>query len=107
MSAVHHFTDGNFSNEIEEYKGLVLVDFWASWCAPCRSIAPHIESLATEYANKAKFGKVNVDEEELTPQKFGIRALPTLVLFKNGQPVDQIVGAVSKDKIAQMIDKHI
>lgn len=107
MSNVHHFTDNNFANEIESYQGLVLVDFWASWCAPCRSIAPHIEALANEYANKAKFGKINVDEEEQTPQKFGIRALPTLVLFKNGQPVDQVVGAVAKDKIAQMIEKHI
>lgn len=106
-NSVVHLTDSNFKSEVQDYQGVALVDFWAPWCAPCRSIAPIIESLAESYSQKAKIGKLNVDDEPQIPGNFGIRALPTMLVFKNGQVVDQIVGAVSKDKIAQTIDKYL
>lgn len=102
-----HLTDANFDNEVKESKTPVLVDFWASWCAPCRAIAPHLEELAAQYSGKVKVGKLNVDEEPDTASTLGIRALPTLLLFKEGQVVEQIVGAVSKSKIEEMIKPHL
>lgn len=104
---VFHFTDDNFNQEVMQHNQLVLVDFWASWCAPCRAIAPHIESLAQSFAGKVKVGKMNVDEEANTPTNLGIRALPTILLFKNGQVVEQIVGAVSKDKLENAITSNL
>ena len=104
---VTNLTDENFDAEVTKHKAPVLVDFWASWCAPCRAIAPHIESLAEKYHGQIKVGKLNVDEEPNTASALGIRALPTLLLFKDGQVVEQVVGAVSKDKIDGIIKAHI
>lgn len=81
----------------------VLIDFWAAWCAPCRAIVPHLEDLATKYAGQAIIGKLNVDEAQNTPRDLGIRALLTLLLFKNGQAAEQMVGAVSKERIESLI----
>ena len=100
-------TDENFSKEVIESKDPVLVDFWAPWCGPCRLVGPVVEELASEYQGKIKVGKVNVDENEQTAYKYGIRSIPTLILFKNGRPVDQIIGAVPKHILKKMIDKNI
>jgi len=106
-SPVLHLTDKNFKDEVTDYKGPVLVDFWAAWCAPCRAIAPHIEELANKYQGQVKIAKLNVDEEPNTAGSLGIRALPTLLFFKNGQVVEQIVGAVAKDKIDAVIKSNM
>jgi thioredoxin 1 len=109
MSENRHLelTDENFSKEVLESKDPVLVDFWAPWCGPCRLVGPVVEELASEYQGKIKVGKVNVDENEQTAYKYGIRSIPTLILFKNGRPVDQIIGAVPKHILKKMIDKNI
>jgi len=109
MSENRHLelTDENFSKEVLESKDPVLVDFWAPWCGPCRLVGPIVEELAFEYQGKIKVGKVNVDENEQTAYKYGIRSIPTLILFKNGRPVDQIIGAVPKHILKKMIDKNI
>jgi thioredoxin 1 len=106
-SKVKHFSDNTFEAEVKSNKGLVLVDFWATWCAPCRAIAPILEELAQKFEGKATIGKLNVDEEPNTARAMGIRALPTLLLFKNGQVVEQIVGAVGKDKISSALENNL
>jgi thioredoxin 1 len=100
-------TDDNFSNEILQSDVPALVDFWAVWCGPCRQIAPAVEALADSYAGKLKVGKMNIDDHAITPQKYGIRSIPTLLVFKGGQVVGQIVGAVPKTKIEAEIQKHV
>ena len=82
----------------------VLVDFWAPWCGPCRAVGPIIDELSTEYAGKVRIVKMNVDENPATPTKFGIRAIPTLVLFKNGETIEQITGAVTKAAMKDLLD---
>ncbi len=104
---VLELTDDNFEAEVNTSKTPVLVDFWAAWCAPCRAIAPHVEELAASYSGKLKVGKLNVDEQPGAASSLGIRALPTLLLFKDGQVVEQIVGAVSKSKIEDMVKPHL
>lgn len=104
---VTYLTDENFESEVTKHNTPVLVDFWASWCAPCRAIAPHIEELAEEYKGQIKVAKLNVDDEPNTAGALGIRALPTILLFKNGQVVEQIVGAVAKNKLDAMIKAHL
>jgi thioredoxin 1 len=99
------FTDSNFDHEIRS--GVTLVDFWAEWCGPCRRIAPIVEQLAGEYEGRASVAKLNVDENPNIPGRFMIRGIPTLLLFKNGQLADTIVGLASKEEIARMIDKHL
>ncbi len=106
-SSVIYLTDENFNKEVSQHNDLALVDFWAAWCAPCRAIAPHIEEIADEYQGQVKVGKLNVDEQPQTASSMGIRALPTILLFKNGQVVEQIVGAVSKNKLETMIQSHL
>lgn len=96
-------TDANFAEIINTDK-LVMVDFWATWCGPCRALAPIVEELAAEYEGKAVIGKCNVDECQDLPMQFGIRSIPTLLFFKNGQLVDKLVGAMPKAQLAKKID---
>ena len=99
--------DGTFESEVLKSEVPVLVDFWAPWCAPCRAIAPAIDDLAETYAGKVKVVKLNDDEQPSTPQKYGIRGIPTLILFKNGAAVDQIVGGIPKSRIEDMMKAAI
>jgi thioredoxin 1 len=101
------FTDANFDRDVLQSDIPVLVDFWATWCAPCKQIAPTIDALADEYAGKVKIGKVNVDENQATPGKYGVRGIPTIILFKNGAVVDQIVGQVPKSQLDALLAKAL
>lgn len=101
------FTDANFDREVLQSSIPVLVDFWATWCAPCKAIAPLIETVADEYVGKVKVGKVNVDENQATPGKYGVRGIPTIILFKGGAVLDQVVGAVPKSQIDALIAKAL
>ena len=100
-------TDDNFQTEVLASKEPVLVDFWAAWCGPCKAIGPAVEELAREYKGKIKVGKMDIDAQQGVPQKYGIMSIPTLILFKNGQVEDQIVGAVPKSKIDQMLKRAV
>lgn len=102
-----HITDSEFEAAVINSDLPVLVDFWAAWCGPCRAIAPMIDELASEYKGKLTIAKMNVDENPSTPGKFGIRAIPTLILFHNGNVVDQITGAVGKAMIETALAKII
>ncbi|MBI4395281.1 MAG: thioredoxin [Candidatus Omnitrophica bacterium] len=97
-------TDGNFKSEVLDSKIPVLVDFWAEWCAPCRMVAPVVEKIAKQYAGRLKVGKVNVDDNAQTPAQYGIQGIPTLILFKGGQVVNQLVGFQSEQKLKSAID---
>jgi len=99
------FTDSNFDDEIKS--GVTLVDFWAEWCGPCRRLAPAVDAIATEYDGRAKVAKMNVDENPNVPGRFMIRGIPTLLIFKNGQLADQIVGLVPKEEITKKLDQHL
>jgi len=101
------FTEQNFEQEVLKSDKPVLVDFWAVWCAPCRVIAPAVEAIASEYAGRAKVGKLNVDENLSVASRYQIRGIPTLLLFKNGEVQEQIVGVMSKETIGKLLDKHL
>lgn len=101
------FTDSNFEQEVLKSDKPVLVDFWAEWCAPCRMIAPTVESIATDYADRAKVGKLNVDQNLDVTGRYSIRGIPTLLIFKGGQIQEQVVGATSKDVIVKLLEKHL
>ena len=105
--ATVEITDANFAQEVEQSDVPVLLDFWAVWCGPCKMIAPIVDELAGEYQGKAKIGKVDVDNNPGIAGKFGIRSIPTLLLFKGGQKVDEIVGAVPKNHIKEKLDAQI
>ena len=106
-STMVHVSDKNFAEEVLNAELPVLVDFWASWCGPCRSISPVIEELSKEFAGKVKVTKLNVDENPATPSQYGVRGIPTLLLFKGGKILDQIVGAVPKARLITMIEKAL
>jgi thioredoxin 1 len=100
-------TDNTFETEVLKAEMPVLVDFWAEWCGPCRMIAPSVEAVAEQFNGKAKVLKMNVDENPEIPQQYGIRGIPTLILFKNGVEQERIVGAVPRDVIAKLLEKHL
>lgn len=100
-------TDANFAQEVEQSDIPVLIDFWAVWCGPCRMIAPIVEELAGEYQGKAKIGKLDVDNNPGVATKFGIRSIPTILFFKGGKLVDQIVGAVPKGTIVEKLNAQL
>ena len=101
------FDDAGFDQEVLRADVPVLVDFWAEWCGPCRQMAPTIDVVASEYAGKVKVGKLDVDSNGNTAMRYNIRGIPTLLLFKNGQVVEQIVGAVGKSQLQRMLDAHV
>jgi thioredoxin 1 len=100
-------SDDNFESLVLKSANPVLVDFWAPWCGPCVAIAPALEALAGEFQGKVTIAKMNVDENANTPAQFAVRSIPYLVLFKDGNPVDQVVGAVPKPRLAEMLNKHV
>jgi thioredoxin 1 len=104
---VHTFTDGNFDETVIQAGELVLVDFWAEWCGPCKRLAPTVDALATDYTGKLTVGKLNVDDNPGTAFKFQIRGIPALLLFKGGQVVESVVGLVPKEDLKKVIDKHL
>jgi len=104
---VLELTDESFNTEIDGTEGLTVVDFWAPWCGPCRFVAPVIEQLAVEYAGRVQFAKLNVDDAPNASSTYGIRSIPTIALFKDGSPVDGVVGAVPKSQLAELIEKHL
>ena len=106
-SSLVHVNDKNFASEVLNSDLPVLVDFWATWCGPCRSISPIVEELAKEFIGKVKGTKLNIDESPATPSQYGVRGIPTLILFKSGKIVDQIVGAVPKARLKALIEKGL
>ena len=109
MSSINEpivLTDSNFTSEVSKYP-IVLVDFWAPWCGPCRMVSPIIEQLSREYSGKAAFGKVNIDENQRIAASFGIQSIPTMMLFKGGKPVDVMVGALPKAQIEMKLKQQL
>jgi thioredoxin 1 len=104
---VAHVTDSNFELEVMKSSTPVLVDFWAPWCGPCRAIAPIVDELADDYAGRLKVVKVNVDDNPMTPARFGVRGIPNLIIVKDGQVAEQIVGAVPKQHLVRAVDNVV
>jgi len=100
---IHYVTDDSFEPEVLQSPTPVLVDYWAEWCGPCKMIAPHLEELSKEFSGKVKIVKLNVDENQQTMMRYGVRSIPTLILFKNGEPVDMKVGAGPKSDLQKWI----
>ena len=107
ITAIQHVTDDTFEPEVLKSDTAVLVDYWAEWCGPCKSIAPILDEIAKEYEGRLKIAKINVDENQTTPAKFGIRGIPTLMLFKNGNVEATRVGALSKSQLTAFLDSNI
>ena len=106
-SNISHLNDTDFAEQVEQGQGLMLVDFWAEWCGPCRAIAPILEQLATSYAGKVRIVKVDVDANQKTTMKFNVRSIPALLFFKDGKHVDTVVGLTQKPALEARIDKHL
>lgn len=106
-SAIHHVKDETFEEEVLKSETPVLVDYWAEWCGPCKAIAPILDDLAKEYSGRLKIAKINVDENQQVPARFGIRGIPTLMLFKNGNVEATRVGALSKSQLTAFLDSNI
>ncbi|MFL6212087.1 MAG: thioredoxin [Pyrinomonadaceae bacterium] len=104
---VNNVSDSSFETDVLKAEQPVLVDFWAEWCAPCRMLAPTVDAVAEKYAGQARVVKLNVDENPSVSQKYGIKGIPTLILFKGGKEEERVVGATSKDAISRMLDKHV
>ena len=100
-------TDADFGNEIEAHDGLAMVDFWAAWCGPCQIIAPLVEQLADEYEGKLKVAKLDVDTNQQTAMRFGVRSIPSVLFFKGGKHVDTVVGAVPKAYLVEKVEQHL
>lgn len=100
-------TDKNFQSDILDHKGVSFVDFWAAWCAPCRMLTPIIEELAKDYAGKAQIAKLDVDSNQNSARQYGVMSIPTMIIFKDGQEVDRLVGVMPKATIAERLDKWI
>jgi thioredoxin 1 len=105
--AIKQVTDATFDDDVLKSDKLVLVDYWAEWCGPCKMIAPILDEVSADYEDKVSIAKVNVDDNQETPAKYGIRGIPTLMLFKNGQLVDTKVGALSKSQLTLFLDNHL
>lgn len=106
MSNALAVSDETFQTEIEQHKGLAVVDFWAEWCGPCRMIAPSLDQLAIEYSGRAKVTKLDVDTNQRTAMKYNIRSIPAVLFFKDGKLVDQVIGAVPKHHLAVKFEQH-
>ena len=104
---IHYVTDENFEAEVLQSALPVLVDYWAEWCGPCRAIAPILDEIASEYDGKLKVAKLNIDDNEVTPAKYGIRGIPTLMLFKDGNIEATKVGALQKSQLTAFVDSHL
>lgn len=102
-----HTSDGGFEADVLQSEKPVLLDFWAEWCGPCKMIAPLLDEAASEYAEKLNIVKINIDENPNTPQKFGIRSIPTLMIFKGGEPHAQKLGAMSKSQLTEFLDSNL
>jgi thioredoxin 1 len=107
MSSIVQIADDNFEAEVLKSEGLVLVDFWAAWCGPCKMIAPILEQISNEMGDDISIKKLNVDENQSTAAEFGIRSIPTLILFKDGKSVEQIIGVRPKEEIKKVIEEHL
>ncbi len=105
-NATSAVTDADFESEIEKHQGLAVVDFWAEWCGPCRIIAPIVDQLAAEYQGKAKVAKLDVDTNQRTAMKYNVRSIPTVLFFKNGKLVDQVIGAVPRAHLESKFRQH-
>jgi thioredoxin 1 len=104
---VVHLEDGTFEQEVLKSTTPVLVDFWATWCGPCKAIAPAVDELASEFKGRVKVAKLDIDHHQQVPQRYGIRSIPTLLVFKGGKVVDTIIGAVPKSKLADALNKAL
>ena len=102
-----HITESDFETEVLGADKPVLVDFWAPWCGPCRMVGPEVEAVAADYAGRANVVKINVDEQPELAGRYGIMSIPTIIVFKNGEIAEQVVGAVNRGKLKEMLDRHI
>ncbi len=104
---IHHVTDATFDEDVVDASGLTLVDFWAEWCGPCKMIAPTVEELADEYRGRVRVCKLDVDSNPRTAQRYSVRSIPSLLFFKDGDVVETVVGAVRKQRLAEVIEAHL
>lgn len=106
-NSVFEVTDQTFEQEVLKSEQPVMVDFWAAWCGPCKALAPIVDEVATQFQGKVRVGKMDVDRNPATPMRYQVRGIPTLIIYKNGQPKEQIVGYVAKEKIQQALEKYV